>query len=113
MLFRSPAGAVGGDGSSEAAPRPPRPPPGFLLSGVGPAAVGSFILYWWPSDGWQRGVVARPSSSSAFSHVVRYRRATSALHGDVDTLLDNASYGTRWVLLAPVASSPDPERGLP
>ena len=67
--------------------------------------VGSQVLYWWPSDGWQRGVVARVRNAGGFSHVVRYRRPTSALHGDVDTLLDAASYGSRWVLLAPAARS--------
>ena len=100
MLFRS----SGVAGTSGPARPPPRPPSGFVLAGAGPAAVGAHILYWWPSDGWQRGVVARARKSGAFSHVVRYRRATSALHGEVDTLLDAASYGARWVLLVPVAS---------
>ena len=69
------------------------------------AVVGSPVLYWWPSDGWQRGVVARLRTSGPFSHVVRYRRPVSTLHGDVATLLDAASYGSRWVLLAPAAGS--------
>ena len=51
------------------------------------------------------------SGSGAFSHVVRYRRATSesALHGDVDMLLDSddASYGST----APARSSSLPWPG--
>ena len=54
-----------------------------------------------PSDGWQRGTVARlcPRGASRFSHVVAYTRQTSARRGTADTLLDAASYGARWVLL--------------
>ena len=33
--------------------------------------------------------------------MVDYTRQTSALRGTADTLLDAASYGTRWVLLSP------------
>ena len=49
----------------------------------------------------------RPTAGSAapprgaFSHVVAYTRQTSALRGTADTLLDAASYGSRWVLLSP------------
>ena len=103
MLFRSARQADTRGAPGPAALRLPCPPPGFVLAGAGPAAVGAHILYWWPSDGWQRGVVLRARTSGAFSHVVRYRRATSALHGDVATLLDAASYGSRWVLLAAAA----------
>ena len=59
------------------------------------------LLYWWPTDGWQRGTVARLCPRGAFSHVVAYTRQTSALRGTADTLLDAASYGSRWVLLSP------------
>jgi hypothetical protein len=38
--------------------------------------------------------------------VVAYTRQTSALRGTVDTLLDAASYGQRWVLLSPLALAP-------
>ena len=68
-------------------------PPGDL----GAPLVGRTLLYWWPDDGWQRGTEAR----LCFSHVVAYHRQTSALRGTADTLLDDASYGTRWVLLSP------------
>ena len=71
-------------------------PPGDL----GAALVGRTLLYWWPDDGWQRGTVARLCPRGAFSHVVAYTRQTSALRGTADTLLDAASYGTRWVLLS-------------
>ena len=67
----------------------------------GPELLGRDILYWWPDDGWQRGHVAKPSSRPPFTHVVAYRRETSALRGTVDTLLDRPSYGQRWVLLSP------------
>jgi hypothetical protein len=48
----------------------------------------------------------------AFSHVVAYTRQTSALRGTADTLLDAASYGSRWVLLSPAAAL-GVERGAP
>ena len=76
--------------------------------------VGRSILYWWPTDGWQRGTVARPCPRGAFSHVVAYSRQTSALRGTADTLLDAASYGVHWVLLSPAAAagvSRDPPAG--
>ena len=102
-------------------PRPPPPPPSQACGGValplppsgftvdpapgdlGAALVGRRLLYWWPTDGWQLGTVARVCSSAAkgFSHVVAYHRRTSALSGTVETLLDAASYGQRWVLLSP------------
>jgi hypothetical protein len=63
--------------------------------------VGRTLLYWWPDDGWQRGTVARLCPRAAFSHVVAYHRQTSALRGTANTLLDAASYGSRWVLLSP------------
>ena len=76
-------------------------PPGDL----GAALVGRTLLYWWPTDGWQRGTVARLCPRGAFSHVVAYTRQTSALRGTVDTLLEAASYGTRWVLLSPAPAA--------
>ena len=76
-------------------------PPGDL----GAALVGRTLLYLWPEDGWQRGTVARLCPRSAFSHVVAYTRQTSALRGTADTLLDAASYGTRWVLLSPAPAA--------
>ena len=50
------------------------------------------VLYWWPDDGWQRGIVARLClRCGAFSLVVAYTRQTSALLITADTLLDAAS----------------------
>ena len=72
-----------------------------MVGPVGPPAVGASLLYWWPEVGWQLGRVARLSKRAPFSHVVRYRRPAATFAGDVDTLLDTPSYGTRWVLLAP------------
>ena len=76
-------------------------PPGDL----GAALVGRTILYWWPDDGCQRGTVARLCPRGAFSHVVAYTRQTSALRGTADTLLNAASYGSRWVLLSPAPAA--------
>ena len=83
----------------------PLPPTGYAVDAappgdLGAALVGRTLLYWWPDDGWQRGTVARLCPRGAFSHVVAYTRQTSALRGTADTLLDAASYGTRWVLLS-------------
>jgi hypothetical protein len=103
-------------------PRPPPPPPslgcggvatplppsGFTVEAVpavaGPELVGRRILYLWPEDGWQLGTVARVCTRAPFTHVVAYHRRTSALSGTVDTALDRAAYGSRWVLLAPAPS---------
>ena len=98
-----PSQACGGKAS-------PLPPPGFTVDpspgALGPALVGRRLLYWWPSDGWQLGTVARVCpTSSEFSHVVAYHRKSSALRGTAETLLDAASYGQRWVLLTPSAPS--------
>ena len=76
-------------------------------SDTGAALVGRTLLYWWPDDGWQRGTVARLCPRGAFSQVVAYTWQTSALRGTVDTLLDAASYGARWLLLSP-APGPGP-----
>ena len=81
-------------------------PPGFrfavgaeVLSGAG--LVGRQVLYWWPSDGWQRGRVMR-TCGRGFSHVVAYAARSSALGTCVvASLLDGASHGPggRWLLL--------------
>ena len=62
--------------------------------------MGRTALYWWPDNGWQRCTVARLCPPCAFSPVVAYNRHTLALRGTPDTLLDAASYSSRWVLLA-------------
>ena len=90
----------------------PLPPAGFTVdpappTDLGAALVGRSILYLWPADGWQRGSIARVCPPGPFSHVVAYHRQTSALRGTADSLLDAASYGTRWVLL-----SPEPPTGV-
>ncbi len=58
-------------------------------------------MYRWPEAGWKRGWVARLAKQALFSHVVHYRRPIAAFTGDVDTLLDPASYNIRRVLLVP------------
>ena len=87
-------------------PSPPTPPPEFALADPSLAVVGDHILYWWPDDGWQHGTVVRECRRSPFSHVVRYRPPGAAIRGDVDSLLDLASYGIRWARLTPRGSPP-------
>ena len=98
--LQPPPPSVAADGAQA-----PLPPTGYAVDAappgdLGAALVGRTLLYWWPDDGWQRGTVARLCPRGAFSHVVAYTRQTSALRGTADTLLDAASYGTRWVLLS-------------
>ncbi len=90
---------------------PPLPPLGYSVDAapgdLGAALVGRRILYWRPEDRLQLGTVARTCrpGASSFSHVVAYQRRTSALRGTVETLLDAASYGVRWILVSPLAPS--------
>jgi hypothetical protein len=96
--------------AAASAPPSPIPPAGFLVDAAPPGdlrapLVGRTLLYWWPDEGWQRGTVARLCPRGAFSHVVAYTRQTSVLRGTADTLLDAASYGTRWVLLSPAPAA--------
>ena len=60
----------------------PIAPAGFSVDAVPPgdlggALVGRTILYWWPTDGWQRGTIARlcPRGGllSADLHTPRHR----------------------------------------
>ena len=100
---------------------PPIPPTGFTVEAappgdLGAALVGKTVLYWWPDDGWQRGTVARLCPRGAFSHVVAYIWQTLVLRGTADTILDAASYGSRWMLLSPARRQvwPGPfDPGLP
>ena len=85
------------------------PPTGLKVEAappdLGAALVGRTVLYWWSDDGWQRGTVACPYPRNAFLHVMAYILQTSALRGLADTLLDAASYGSRWVLLSPAPAA--------
>ncbi len=56
-------------------------------SDLGAVLVGRTLLYWWPTNSWQRGTVARLCPRGAFSHVVEYTRQPSALPCTADTLL--------------------------
>jgi hypothetical protein len=87
-------------------PPPPIPPAGWTLHPWHLLAAGTAILYWWPESGWLLGRVTRPATRPPFSHVLRYRRpvATFNVTSNVDTLLDTASYGKRWVALGPALS---------
>ena len=76
---------------------PPVVPAVWTIGPLGSPGTGSVVLYWWPDEGWQLGRVSRPAARRPFTHVVTYRRPSAAL----DTLLDSASYGHRWVLLHP------------
>ena len=42
-----------------------------------PALVGRPVLFYWPTDGWVRGTVARRSLAAGHSHVVRYDRRSA------------------------------------
>ena len=86
---------------------PPTAPTGFRLASpadvlAGAALVGQAVLYWWPSDGWVRGTVARRSRTAGFSaHVVRCGRTSALGVAVTPSLLDAASHGPngRWMLL--------------
>ncbi len=71
------------------------------------------MLYWWPdSPGWQEGAgsVARLAKRAPSTHVVSsgYRRhgPGAAFTGDVDALLDAATYNFRRLRLAPASADP-------
>ena len=57
-----------------------------------------------------RGTVACLCPRGSFSDVVAYTRQTSALRSTVDTLLDAASFGCRWVLHWPAPGGYGPGR---
>ncbi len=81
----------------------PAPPPGWTVEvAAGSPALGSTILCWCPDEGWQLGRVRRRSHKAPFAHVVGYQLATAAFAGEVDSLLDEASYGARLGALGPV-----------
>ena len=107
--------ARGGTSSAPSAPPSPlpSPPAGWSLGAWAPPAVGDAVLYWWPEAGWQRGRVARLATRAPFTHVVRYRRPAAAFTGEVDTLLDPASYNVRWALLVTTSADPRPPSALP
>ena len=93
------------DGAGSSLPVAPRPvpPPGWAVAAARRAPVlGATLLYWWPDEGWQLGRVRRRSRKAPFTHVVGYRSPPAAFTGEVDSLLDEASYGSRWVTLVPV-----------
>ena len=73
--------------------------PADVLAGA--ALVGQVVLYFWPSDGWVRGTVARRSRAAGFSHVVRYARTSALGSTETPSLLDAASHRPtgRWMLL--------------
>ncbi len=84
-------------------PSPPSPPAGWSLGSWASAALGDTIFYCWLEEGWRLGRVVRLVRRAPFTHVVRYRRFDASFTSDVDTLLDAASHGNRWV---PLVRSP-------
>jgi hypothetical protein len=70
---------------------------------TGTALVGRSVLFFWPTEGWVRGTVVRPSRAVGFSHVVRYGPQSALGLATVASLLDAASHGPagRWALLCP------------
>ena len=114
-----PAGAAGGrpgrlplprGESRSLRPRPLSPPlPGWVVEAADPPLL-SPILYWWPEEGWLGRVRRRspaPQPEPHFSHVVSYpgRLATAAFAGAFSSLLDEVSYGFRWVSLVPLGGA--------
>ena len=87
-----------------AAAPPPHPPPEWDVAAAGPPDLGSALLYWslWLDDGWPIGRFLRRCWLAPFTHVVGYQTPTTAFAGEVDSLLDAASYGSRWVSLTRV-----------
>ncbi len=75
---------------------------------LGLCCVGDTSLFWWPEEGRLVRVVRR----APFTHVVRYRRSDATFTADVDTLLDAASHGIRWVRLVRSPSVHDPRSVL-
>ena len=55
------------------------------------------------SGAWCRASRMCRRAGFSESHLVAYTQQTPALCGTVGTLLDAASYGSRWVLLAAAA----------
>ena len=88
-----------------AAAPPPQPPPGWASVAVGSQDLGSALLYWWPDEGWQLGRVRRRCRRAPITHVVGYPTTTATFAGEVDTLLDPTTCGSRWVSLTRVAPS--------
>ena len=75
------------------------------MAAAGPPDLDSAVLYWWPDEGWHLGRIRRRCRRDPLTHVVGYRTLTAAFAGEVDTLLDPAAYGSRWVSLTRVAPS--------
>ena len=106
-----------------AAPPPAPPlvaPAGFRLAVqsevvTGPALVGRSVLFYWPTDGWVRGTVARRSRTAGHSHVVRYDRRSALGAVVADSLLDAASHGPGGAVGAalPCALAPAPRFSRP
>ena len=59
---------------------------------------------WWPDEVWQFGRLLCRCRRAPFTLVVGYR-PTAAFAGELDTLLDPSTYGSRWVSLTRVAPS--------
>ena len=78
-----------------------------MVDAAGPPVLSSPILYWWPDEGWQLGRVRRPSRNPP---VGGYRLATAAFAGEVASLVEAASHGSRWVSLVPAAARALPEQ---
>ena len=72
---------LGGGGRGSAGPRL-RPP--LLVAGLGLSARSGIRRRW---------------RRAPFTHVVGYRTPPATFAGEVDTLLDPATYGSRWVSL--------------
>ena len=81
------------------------------MAAVGRPGLGSALCCWLPDsdEGWHLERIRRRCRRAPFTHVVGYQAPTAAFAGEVDTLLDPATYGhddgSRWVTLTRVAPS--------
>ena len=103
---------------------PPRVPLGFVLLASAPAVLdtGLHIFYWWPHNGWQRGIVQQAAlsrSQQGFTHLVSYPLALSTIAQTarghlLQQSLTTPTYGQRWLALGSTPQRPfDDVSGLP
>ena len=88
--------------------RPHNPRPADAVAAAGPPGLGSVLLYWWSDDseGWQLGRIRRgwlPAGPATGRRP--QRRYGAGPPGEVDTLLDPATYGSCWISLTQAAPS--------
>ena len=109
-----PRSESGGRPAGSAIPPAAAPPPltPARLGGGGRGSGASAPPSYRTGEGWkpdsELGRIRRrcPCQSAPFTHVVGYRTAPAAFAGEVDTLLDPATYGSRPGLANPGRPGP-------